>query len=134
RREDANLLMALQLDITARKLAEKKLQEDQRHRDFQLALGDQLRRLELPEHIETTVCEALGLHLGLLDVQLLEVDITNESWRSIAHWSACQRMPGILPMDTEHLYEAVRGQRVVPFLAIDMSTDAGLIVPLAHCG
>ncbi len=87
RREGPDRLMAMQLDVSARKLAEKKLSDEQRHKSFQLALGDRLRLLEHPASIEQAVCEALGLHLGLSEVWLLRVVRGGETVRMTAGWS-----------------------------------------------
>ena len=54
-RDGTDRVLAMQLDVTARKQVEKQLLEAQRRKDFQLTLGDELRRLDLPEAIEQTV-------------------------------------------------------------------------------
>ncbi|MCV6799198.1 PAS domain S-box protein [Achromobacter ruhlandii] len=65
RREGENQMMALFLDVTARKTAEAELWEGQHRKNFVLALGDRMRELQQQAAIEQLACESLGQHLAL---------------------------------------------------------------------
>lgn len=58
-------MMALFLDVTARKTAEAELWEGQHRKNFVLALGDRMRELQQQAAIEQLACESLGQHLAL---------------------------------------------------------------------
>ncbi|MGY6272260.1 PAS domain-containing protein [Achromobacter denitrificans] len=72
RKDGADRIMALFLDVTARKAAEAELWEGQHRKNFLLALGDRLRELHQQAAIEQAVCEGLGQHLALGMVAMLE--------------------------------------------------------------
>ncbi|MFY0479773.1 PAS domain-containing protein [Achromobacter marplatensis] len=65
RKDGADRMMALFLDVTARKAAETELWEGQHRKNFLLALGDRMRELHLQSEIEYAACEGLGQHLAL---------------------------------------------------------------------
>ena len=65
RREGDNRMMALFLDVTARKTAEAELWEGQYRKNFVLALGDRMREMQQQGAIEQLACESLGQHLAL---------------------------------------------------------------------
>ena len=65
RKDGADRMMALFLDVTARKAAETELWEGQHRKNFLLALGDRMRELHLQSEIEHVACEGLGQHLAL---------------------------------------------------------------------
>lgn len=72
RREGDNRMMALFLDVTARKTAEAELWEGQYRKNFVLALGDRMRELQQQAAIEQLACESLGQHLALGLVALVD--------------------------------------------------------------
>ncbi|WP_241064060.1 GAF domain-containing protein, partial [Achromobacter xylosoxidans] len=65
RRQGDNQMMALFLDVTARKAAEAELWEGQHRKNFMLGLGDRMRELQQQSAIEQLACESLGQHLAL---------------------------------------------------------------------
>lgn len=134
RREGAERVMAMQLDVSARKQAEAKLQEEQRHKNFQLTLGDQLRRLELPSQIERLVCGALGRHFGLSEVLLLHVSLEGGAMRVVAGWAA--RGEPALPARAlrASMRKTVRSERICSFSPPAGMKDSCLVVPLGRWG
>lgn len=72
RKYDDDRIMALFLDVTARKTAEAELWEGQHRKNFLLALGDRMRELHHQAAIEQTACEGLGQHLALGLVAVLD--------------------------------------------------------------
>ncbi len=72
RREGENQMMALFLDVTARKTAEAELWEGQHRKNFVLALGDRMREQQHQAAIEQLACESLGQHLALGLVALVD--------------------------------------------------------------
>jgi len=72
RKDGADCIMALFLDVTARKTAETELWEGQHRKNFLLALGDRMRELYQQEAIEQAACEGLGRHLALGLVAVLD--------------------------------------------------------------
>ncbi len=131
RREGPARLMAMQLDVSARKLAEKKLSEEQHHKSFQLALGDQLRLLELPDLIERAACEALGRHLALGEVYLLKADRESGAPRMISGWA-----PDGQPAAPSHTIQSVATKAVGRGRSMPLPQAAGdgLVVPLGRWG
>ncbi len=72
RREGDNQMMALFLDVTARKIAEAELWEGQYRKTFVLGLGDRMRELQQQAAIEQLACESLGQHLALALVAVVD--------------------------------------------------------------
>ncbi|MGE8656721.1 MAG: PAS domain S-box protein [Achromobacter sp.] len=72
RREGDNQMMALFLDVTARKAAEAELWEGQYRKNFVLGLGDRMRELQQQAAIEQLACESLGQHLALGQVAVVD--------------------------------------------------------------
>lgn len=72
RKVEADRIMALFLDVTARKAAESELWEGQHRKNLLLALGDRMRELHLQSAIEQAACESLGQHLALGLVAVLD--------------------------------------------------------------
>lgn len=72
RKDGADRMMALFLDVTARKAAETELWEGQHRKNFLLSLGDRMRELHLQSEIEQVACEGLGQHLALGMVAVLD--------------------------------------------------------------
>ncbi|WP_454674195.1 PAS domain S-box protein [Achromobacter pestifer] len=65
RKDGADRMMALFLDVTARKAAETELWEGQHRKNFMLSLGDRMRELHQQSEIEHAACAGLGQHLAL---------------------------------------------------------------------
>ncbi len=65
RKDGDDRMMALFLDVTARKAAETELWEGQHRKNFLLSLGDRMRELHHQLEIERAACEGLGQHLSL---------------------------------------------------------------------
>jgi PAS domain S-box-containing protein len=88
RKVGADRIMALFLDVTARKTAETELWEGQHRKNFLLALGDRMRELHLQAAIEETACAGLGQHLSLGLVAVLDwagdgaAPVVSTCWRS----------------------------------------------------
>ncbi|MBB1593026.1 PAS domain S-box protein [Achromobacter sp. UMC46] len=72
RKDGTDRMMALFLDVTARKAAETELWEGQHRKNFLLSLGDRMRELHLQSEIEQAACEALGQHLALGHVAVVD--------------------------------------------------------------
>ena len=60
RKDGDDRMMALFLDVTARKAAETELWEGQHRKNFLLSLGDRMRELHHQSEIERAACEGLG--------------------------------------------------------------------------
>lgn len=73
RRDGPDRLMALFLDVTARKQAQAELWEGQLHKNFLLVLGDHLRKLDDAVAIEYAACEGIGKHMKLDCVAILKL-------------------------------------------------------------
>ncbi|KRC79253.1 ATPase [Achromobacter sp. Root83] len=90
RKDGTDRLMAMFLDVTARKAAETELWEGQHRKNFLLALGDRMRELHHQTVIEQTACEGLGQHLALGMVAVLDwagegaTPVVSTCWRSEA--------------------------------------------------
>lgn len=144
RRDGPNRLMALFLDVTARKLAEAELWEGQLHKNFLLALGDRMRELEQREAIEYAACEGLGTHLNLGSVALVKAgDDGAESIQVITSWSrGGTPHAGLQGMDVafaEAFATAMRrggNSYLPPFLSAPNGTvsPSAIVVPLARWG
>lgn len=90
RKDGADRMMALFLDVTARKAAESELWEGQHRKNFLLSLGDRMRELHHQKEIEHAACVGLGQHLSLGMVAVLdlpedaELPTVSSCWRSEA--------------------------------------------------
>ncbi|HET8598489.1 MAG TPA: ATP-binding protein [Castellaniella sp.] len=135
RRDGMDRVMAMQLDVSARKQAEMTLLEEQRRKTFQLTLGDQLRRIELPAHIEQAVCEALGRHFDLSEVGLLQAKPQDGVVRVVAGWSPGGASVLLSRSVRLALHKAILRERSV-FLprTSDARDGGGLVVPLGRWG
>ncbi|SIT31195.1 GAF domain-containing protein [Achromobacter sp. MFA1 R4] len=134
RKVDADRIMALFLDVTARKAAESELWEGQHRKNFLLALGDRMRELHLQAAIEQTACEALGQHLSLGLVAVLDwagegaAPVVSTCWRSDADLARQDALaPGQLG---DEFYEAVRQGRTT-YLQPLLAQEGGEIRPSA---
>lgn len=65
RKDGDDCMMALFLDVTARKAAETELWEGQHRKNFLLSLVDRMRELHHQAEIEYAACAGLGQHLAL---------------------------------------------------------------------
>lgn len=65
RKDGDDRMMALFLDVTARKVAETELWEGQHRKNFLLSLVDRMRALHHQSEIEHAACAGLGQHLAL---------------------------------------------------------------------
>ena len=134
RKDGGDRIMALFLDVTARKAAETELWEGQHRKNFLLALGDRLRELHLQSAIEQTACLGLGQHLSLGLVAVLDwagdgaAPVVSTSWRSDADLA---REDALAPDQFgEEFYEALRKGRTA-YLQPLLAQEGGDIRPSA---
>ena len=147
RKEGADCMMALFLDVTARKTAEAELWEGQHRKNFLMSLGDRLRELPLQPAIEQTACESLGQHLALGLAAV--VDWPDESAEPVV--STCWRREGGRDPDqadqaglgpgvyTDAFYEALRTGRTTFLEPLLAQADGDIqpsviVVPMARWG
>ncbi|WP_188590744.1 GAF domain-containing protein, partial [Achromobacter denitrificans] len=115
RKDGPERIMALFLDVSARKAAESELWEGQHRKNFLLALGDSLRELHLQPAIEEAACEGLGQHLALGLVAVL--DSAAENGRAVLStcWRSGQDRDNEQPLALDRLgaeyYAALDGGR-----------------------
>ncbi|MFD4836698.1 PAS domain S-box protein [Achromobacter sp. NPDC058515] len=115
RKDGAERIMALFLDVTARKAAETELWEGQHRKNFLLALGDRMRELHHQSAIEQTACEGLGQHLALGLVAVLDwpgegaAPALSSCWRSEADRAGQEALA--LDQFGEEFYSALRKGR-----------------------
>lgn len=134
RKEGGDRIMALFLDVSARKAAETELWEGQHRKNFLLALGDRLRELHLQSAIEQTACEGLGQHLSLGLVAVLDwagdgaTPIVSTCWRSEADLADEQALAS--NSFGEDFYEALRKGRTA-YLQPLLAQEGGDIRPSA---
>ncbi|MBB1624733.1 GAF domain-containing protein [Achromobacter sp. UMC71] len=132
RKEGADGMMALFLDVTARKTAEAELWEGQHRKNFLMALGDRLRELPLQPAIEQTACDSLGQHLALGLAAVVDwpdesaEPVVSTCWRRDADRDAALG-PGLY---TDAFYEALRTGRTT-FLEPLLAQADGDILPSA---
>ncbi|WP_368649094.1 ATP-binding protein [Castellaniella ginsengisoli] len=134
RREGGDRVMAMQLDISARKRAEQTLLEEQRRKNFLLTLGDRLRRIELPARIEQAACEALGLHFDLNEVGLMQARPQEGVIRIVAGWTrngAAIRLSRAVRLA---LHKAILREQSVFLSRTEDTVTGGLVVPLGRWG
>ena len=103
RKDGPDRIMALFLDVTARKMAETELWEGQRRKNFLLALSDRMREMHLQAAIEQMACEELGrlLALGLVAV----LDTAGEDGRPVLAtcWHAGAHPESRQPLELDRL-------------------------------
>ncbi|MGE8547596.1 MAG: GAF domain-containing protein, partial [Alcaligenes sp.] len=134
RKEGPDRIMALFLDVSARKAAETELWEGQHRKNFLLALGDRMRELHLQAAIEETACAGLGQHLSLGLVAVLDwagdgaAPVVSTSWQSDVYLARQE------PLATEQLgddfFEAVRNGRTT-YLQPLVAQEGGDVRPSA---
>lgn len=134
RQEGSDRIIVLLLDVSARKIVEAELLEDQRHKAFQLSLGDQLRMLNEPQKVEDATCEALGQHLALDSVCVLRLAKDDGTLETTAHWPHGDDAQAPLADALAAIREAVKGDVALPLRQLEGSGQDGLIVPLGHWG
>ncbi|WP_313621675.1 PAS domain S-box protein [Achromobacter sp.] len=134
RKEGDDRIMALFLDVTARKAAETELWEGQHRKNFLLALGDRLRELHLQSAIEHTACEGLGQHLSLGLVAVLDwagegaKPTVSTCWRSEADLADAYGLAS--DRFGEDFYEALRKGRTA-YLQPLLAQEGGDVRPSA---
>lgn len=144
RKDGADRMMALFLDVTARKAAETELWEGQHRKNFLLALGDRMRELHLQSEIEFAACEGLGQHLALGLVAV--ADWSGDEAAALA-LSTCWRSgseqatgPPLMPEPLgEEFKAALRNGRTayLPPLVADQDGDvrpSAIVVPMRRWG
>lgn len=135
RRQGDNQMMALFLDVTARKAAEAELWEGQHRKNFMLGLGDRMRELQQQSAIEQLACESLGQHLALGLVAVVDwpgegaEPVLSTQWRPGAAGDAMQAGADPTLLE-ERLCEALRGGRTA-FMEPLLAQADGDIVPSA---
>lgn len=143
RKDGPDRVMALFMDVTARKLAEADLWEEQLHKNFLLALGDRMRELEQIDAIEYAACEGLGKHLGLDSVHVVEATgMSAAPIRTITHWTRGGPNATSDELDasvSDAFWMAMRkgsSAHLPPFLADGQGavTPSAIVVPLARWG
>lgn len=98
RKDGADRMMAMFLDVTARKAAETELWEGQHRKNFLLSLGDRMRELHHQKEIELAACEGLGQHMSLGLVAVLDLaddaqaPTLSSCWRSEADRATQQEL------------------------------------------
>ncbi|MEN4920400.1 GAF domain-containing protein [Achromobacter spanius] len=134
RKADSDCIMALFLDVSARKAAETELWEGQHRKNFLLALGDRMRELHLQSAIEDTACEGLGQHLSLGLVAVLDwagdgaTPTVSTCWRSQADLA---RLEVLYPDQFgEDFYAALRKGRTA-YLQPLLGQEGGEVLPSA---
>ncbi|CAB3720282.1 Blue-light-activated protein [Achromobacter denitrificans] len=143
RKDGPERIMALFLDVSARKAAESELWEGQHRKNFLLALGDSLRELHLQPAIEEAACEGLGQHLALGLVAVL--DSAAENGRAVLStcWRSGQDRDNEQPLALDRLgaeyYAALDGGRTTylqPLLAEAQGEIRpwAIVVPLRRWG
>lgn len=144
RKDGPERLMALFLDVTARKHAEAELWEEQLRKNFLFALGDRMRELERSDEIELAACEGLGKHLNLDCVAVVKVlGDSLKPLNVITEW--CQRgaqavaMKRMEPAFIDALRAALRkgGSAYLPSFATSTGSSfipSAIVVPLGRWG
>ncbi|WP_043519009.1 PAS domain-containing protein [Achromobacter arsenitoxydans] len=134
RKDSGDRLMALFLDVTARKAAETELWEGQHRKNFLLALGDRMRELHLQSAIEQTACEGLGQQLSLGLVAVLDwagdgaTPTVSTCWRSEADLARQQALSA--DQFGDEFYTALRDGRTA-YLQPLLAQEGGEIRPSA---
>ena len=135
RKEGADRMMALFLDVTARKTAEAELWEGQHRKNFLMALGDRLRELPQQQAIEQTACESLGQHLALGMAAVLDwagegtEPVVSTCWRCHPGRDDGRGVPGP-DLYTDAFYDALRNGRTTYLEPLLVQAD-GEILPSA---
>lgn len=147
RKDGPDRIMALFLDVTARKIAETELWEGQHRKNFLLALSDRMRELHLQAAIEQVACEELGQHLALGLVAVL--DRASEDGRPVLSmcWHSGADAESQQPLELDKLgaeyEEALASGRsaYLPPLLAEPDGDVrpwAIVVPMRrwgrHCG
>ncbi|WP_251865898.1 PAS domain-containing protein [Achromobacter sp. Marseille-Q4962] len=131
RKAGAERILALFLDVTARKAAEAELWEGQHRKNFLLALGDRMRELHHQSAIERTACEALAQHLALGQAAVLDWPGEGAPPSVTTSW----RAPGAPELDPgsldEEFYAAMRKGRTASLQGPDADRGAARAAPWA---
>ncbi|MCY1197854.1 Sensor histidine kinase RcsC [compost metagenome] len=143
RKDGPDRMMALFLDVTARKAAETELWEGQHRKNFLLALGDRMRELHLQAAIEQAACEGLGQHLALGMAAVLDwaggdaPPVLSTCWRSSADRDSLQ--PLALDQLGDEYYAALGNGRTAYLQPLLAEADGdirpwAIVVPLRRWG
>ncbi|MBO1113756.1 GAF domain-containing protein [Bordetella petrii] len=140
-KEGPNRITVLVLDISARKAAESGLWAEQHRKNFLLSLVDQMREIHQQRDIEHVACEALGRHLSLGVVAVLEFGA--DAARVVTHWISEQAeadgetlSAGQIGYECARAYENGRTSFLSPLLA-DRAGEASpmaIAIPLRRWG
>ena len=143
RKDGADRMMALFLDVTARKAAEAELWEGQHRKIYLAALGDRLRELHRQEDIEQAACEGLSQHLALGQVAVLDSKGEGQAPVISSSWPSASELLGQPPHRLDALtddYHAALRQGRTTYLAPLLGEAGGdirpwaIIVPLRRWG
>ncbi|QKH38778.1 GAF domain-containing protein [Achromobacter pestifer] len=134
RRDGVDRMMALFLDVTARKTAEAELWEGQHRKNYLGALGDRMRELHRQEDIERAACEGLCQHLALGQVAVLDAKGEGRAPVISSRWPAGRESLGQPPHALDalgHDYHAALRQGRTAYLAPLLGEAGGEIRPWA---
>ncbi|WMD22010.1 PAS domain-containing protein [Achromobacter seleniivolatilans] len=143
RKSGDDRMMALFLDVTARKTAESELWEGQHRKNFLLALGDRMRELHYQSDIEQTACEGLGQQLALGLVAVLDwpgdgqAPVLSTCWRSEADRAAHEPLnPALLGDEFQSALRKGRTAYLPPMLAEQggETWPSAIVVPMRRWG
>ncbi|WP_447919881.1 PAS domain-containing protein [Achromobacter aegrifaciens] len=134
RKDGADRMMALFLDVTARKAAEAELWEGQHRKNYLATLGDRMRELHRQEDIEQAACEGLCQHLALGQVAVLDSNGEGQPPAISSCWppgpSYLEQPPYTLNTLGDDYWAALRQGRTA-YLAPLLGEAAGEIRPWA---
>jgi PAS domain S-box-containing protein len=134
RKEGTDRMMALFLDVTARKRAEAELWEGQHRKNYLGALGDRMRELHRQEDIEQAACEGLCLHLALGQMAVLDTQGEDQAPAISSVWPPGSTLLGQPPHTLDALgddYHAALRLGRTTYLAPLLGEAGGEIRPWA---
>ncbi|HEY9273510.1 GAF domain-containing protein [Achromobacter sp.] len=134
RKDGPGRMMALFLDVTARKRAEAELWEGQHRKNYLAALGDRMRELHCQEDIERAACEGLCQHLALAQVAVLDGEGEGQGPVISSSWPPGAELLGQPPHPLDALgddYHAALRQGRTTYLAPLLGEAGGEIRPWA---
>ncbi|CAB3833114.1 Sensor histidine kinase RcsC [Achromobacter anxifer] len=131
RKDGPGRMMALFLDVTARKTAEAELWEGQHRKNYLAALGDRMRELHRQEDIEQAACEGLCQHLALSQVAVLDAESESQPPAVSSAWPPGPTLAGQPPHTLGDDYQAALRQGRTTYLAPLLGEAGGEIRPWA---
>jgi len=134
RKDGAGRMMALFLDVTARKTAEAELWEGQHRKNYLAAFGDRMRELHCQEDVERAACEGLCQHLALAQVAVLDAAGEGQGPAISSCWPPGAELLGQPPCTLATLgddYHAALRQGRTTYLAPLLGEAGGEIRPWA---